>query len=153
MPRQARTRGPRLVSLNWDQRHTFNLIMGVARPGSYNISGVLKVVSGQPYTPVIAAGFGQGLDTNSERKPSAVVFDLRAEKIVKLAGMRTGFFIRGLNLFDEQFFNGSVFTSTGSPYYSRFPEADAVALSDPSRFIPPRRIEFGIRFGTAPGEG
>jgi hypothetical protein len=115
---------------------------------TYNVSGVLKAVSGQPYTPVIESGFGQGLDTNSGRKPSAMVFDLRAERGVTLAGTRAGLFVRGLNLLDSRFFNGPVYESTGSPYYSRFPEADAVALTNPYRFLAPRRIEFGIRFGS-----
>jgi hypothetical protein len=110
-------------------------------------------VSGQPYTPVIEAGFGQGLDTNSGRKPSAVIFDLRAEKQVSLGPIGFGLFARGLNLFDARYFNGFVFTSTGSPYYTRFPEADVVTLNDPTRFIPPRRVEFGIRFGPAPAGG
>ena len=52
-----------------------------------------------------------------------------------------------MNLFDARFFNGAVFQSTGSPYYSRFPESDKVALADPTRFYPPRRIEFGLRLG------
>jgi outer membrane receptor protein involved in Fe transport len=138
---------PRLVALNWDQRHTFNLTVGMTTP-TYNVSGVLKAVSGQPYTPVIESGFGQGLDTNSGRKPSAMVFDLRAERGVTLAGTRAGLFVRGLNLLDSRFFNGPVYESTGSPYYSRFPEADAVALTNPYRFLAPRRIEFGIRFGS-----
>jgi hypothetical protein len=56
--------------------------------------------------------------------------------------------VRAFNVFDTRYFNGAVFNSTGSPYYSRFPTADAVALEDPTRFYPPRRLEVGIRFGS-----
>ena len=48
-----------------------------------------------------------------------------------------GVFVRVFNLFDTRYFNGAVFASTGSPYYSRFPAADGVALADPTRFYRP----------------
>jgi hypothetical protein len=95
---------------------------------------------------VLESGFGYGLETNSGRKPSAVLVDLRAEKILSIA-RDTGIFLRVFNLFDQRFFNGAVFASTGSPYYSRFPETDRVALADPTRYFAPRRIELGFRLG------
>ena len=54
-------------------------------------------------------------------------------------------FLRVFNLFDTMFYNGFVFDSTGSPYYSRFPETDKVILADPTRFYSPRRIELGFQ--------
>jgi hypothetical protein len=76
--------------------------------------------------------------------------DLRMEKQLGSRLRHAALFARVFNLTDAKFFNGSVFSSTGSPYYSRFPEADAVALADPTRFYAPRRIELGVRLG---GEG
>ncbi|MCA9752671.1 MAG: TonB-dependent receptor, partial [Gemmatimonadetes bacterium] len=152
-PRETATRAeagedprPRLIPLNWDQRHTLNLTGSWNDAGPYNVSTVIRAVSGQPYTPVITAGFGGGLDTNSGRKPVGVDVDLRAERRVEIAGEGMNVFFRVFNVFDGRFFNGAVYPSTGSPYYSRFPEADAVSLGTPTRFEAPRRIEFGLRW-------
>jgi outer membrane receptor protein involved in Fe transport len=153
-PRETATRAeagedptPRLIPFNWDQRHSLNLTVALMKPGSYTASLILRAVSGQPYTPQIEAGFGSALDANSGRKPSAVSVDLRADKTISALGQNVKVFCRVLNLFDEPYFNGSVFPSTGSPYYSRFPEADRIALQDPTRFYAPRRLEFGLSLG------
>lgn len=155
-PRETATRAeagedpqPRLVPFNWDQRHTLNLSVALARPGVYSASAILRVASGQPYTPIIESGFGQGLDTNSGRKPPGVVLDLRVERNVGAAiGADAALFARAFNVFDARYFGGPVFNSTGSPFYSRFSEADETALLDPTRFYPPRRIEVGLRLGS-----
>jgi outer membrane receptor protein involved in Fe transport len=140
---------PRLVPFAWDQRHTFNLTAAISKPNDYSLSTVIKIVSGQPYTPLLDSGFGNGLETNSDNKPSALLIDLRAEKSLGFSGVRPSIFLRVFNLFDARYFNGAVFNSTGSPFYSRFPgSADQIALADPSRFYTPRRIELGIRFET-----
>lgn len=135
---------PRQVYFDWDQRHTLNLTATLAEPDNYVVSAVLKASSGQPYTPVLDTGFGFGMETNSGRKPGGFLVDLRAEKTVALAG-RAGVFMRMFNVFDTRFFNGAVYSSTGSPYYSRFPVTDRVALADPTRFYAPRRVEVGMR--------
>ena len=157
-PRETATRAeagedprPRLVPFNWDQRHTLNLTAALSSPGVYTASAILRVASGQPYTPVIESGFGQGLDTNSGRKPAGVLLDLRGERAVgNWFGSHVHFFGRVLNVLDSRYFNGSVFASTGSPYYSRFSEPDKTTLADPTRFHPPRRIEIGLRLGSEP---
>jgi hypothetical protein len=133
------------VPFNWDQRHTLNLTASLSKPGNYSVSSVIKAASGQPYTPVLEAGFGQGLNTNSGRKPSGILVDLRAAKNLGPEG-RFNLFLRVFNLFDTRFYNGFVFNSTGSPDYSRFPEPDRVALENPTRFFPPRRLEIGLQF-------
>lgn len=135
---------PRLIPFNWDQRHTLNITAVLSKPGNYSISTVIKAASGQPFTPVLESGFGHGLETNSGRKPSGILVDLRASKTLGSKG-RFNLFTRVFNLFDTRFFNGFVFDSTGSPDYSRFPEPDRVALANPTRFFPPRRIEFGLQ--------
>ncbi|MBD3334018.1 MAG: TonB-dependent receptor [Candidatus Eisenbacteria bacterium] len=136
---------PRLIPLDWDQRHTLNLTVSLVEPGAYAASAILRVASGQPYTPIIESGFGHGLDQNSGRKPSSAIIDLRAERQLGIQwGADTRLFARVFNLFDTRFFNGPVFNSTGSPYYSRFTEANRVALADPTRYYPPRRVEVGL---------
>jgi hypothetical protein len=92
------------------------------------------------------------LEANSDRKPSFVLMDMRAEKIFQLAGMNTSLFARVFNLLDTRFAIGSVdgvrydfvFNNTGSPDYSLNPTADRAKLSDPNRYYPPRRIEIGF---------
>ncbi|MEP7028630.1 MAG: TonB-dependent receptor [Candidatus Eisenbacteria bacterium] len=160
-PRETATRAsngedprPREIPFNWDQRHTLNLTSSYGKSGSYLLSTIVRVVSGQPYTPAVDAGFGNGLEANSGRKPASLLEDLRAEKDLSLGRMPAHAFVRVFNLFDQRFFNGGVFATSGSPYYSRF-ETDAPLLADPTRYYAPRRIEVGIRLagGGAKGGG
>jgi outer membrane receptor for ferrienterochelin and colicin len=160
-PRETATRAaanedprPRLVPFNWDQRHTLNMTLAYNDRRGFSTSAVLRAGSGQPYTPVIESGFGNGLEANSGRKPTATTIDVRAEKSTRFSGLDIGLFGRIFNLTDSRYFNGFVFGSTGSPYYSRFPAADAVALKDPTRYYGPRRIEIGLKFspGSDPNE-
>ncbi len=134
---------PRLAPFNWDQRHTLNLTAALAAGAGLNISTVVRLVSGQPYTPVIERGYGGGLDTNSATKPGGMLVDLRAEREF---GDGASAFLRVFNAFDTRYFNGGIFADTGSPYYSRFPDLDRATLANPTRFYPPRRIEIGVRF-------
>jgi hypothetical protein len=53
-------------------------------------------------------------------------------------------FGRVLNAMDTRFFNGFVFGSTGSPYYSSDVATDRGQLADPTRYYGPRRVEVGI---------
>ncbi|MFB3910186.1 MAG: TonB-dependent receptor domain-containing protein [Candidatus Eisenbacteria bacterium] len=151
-PRETATRAsagedprPRQIPLNWDQRHTLNITATLSEPNLYTASAVLRIGSGQPYTPVLEQAYGYGLEANSGRKPAGMTVDLRAERSFTFSNMDVGLFGRVFNLFDTRYWNGPVFGSTGSPYYSRFPEADKVQLADPTRFFAPRRIEIGLR--------
>jgi hypothetical protein len=147
-PRETATRAsagedprPREIPFNWDQRHTLNVSAWLSRPDDFNVSAILRVASGQPYTPNIETAFGYGLGQNSGRKPPAVQLDLRGEKTLSRGGYRPQVFVRLINVFDARYFNGFVFESTGSPYYSR----DPLTIQDPNRFHGPRRIELGVR--------
>ncbi len=135
---------PRSVPFNWDQRHTLNVTVTLAKPDKFNVSTIVHVSSGQPYTPLLTAGFGGGLETNSGRKPNTLIIDVRAEKQLRLFSCGATGFARIFNLLDTRFDNGFVFTSSGDPYYSRFPTADRGSLGDPTRFYGPRRIELGL---------
>src|SRR5437867_1923555 len=42
---------PRNVVFDWDQRHTVNLTVTLAKPDNFNLSGAFRAVTGQPYTP------------------------------------------------------------------------------------------------------
>lgn len=157
-PRETQTRAaagedprPRQIPFNWDQRHTVNLTASVSQPGQYTLAAIVKAGSGQPYTPRVTGGFGSGLEANTGRKPSFLIIDLRAEKSLPVGGVRAGVFARVFNLLDTRFANGTVFETTGSPYYSRFPDADRAQLGDPTRYYAPRRIEVGINLAAAGG--
>jgi outer membrane receptor protein involved in Fe transport len=135
---------PRLVPLNWDQRHTLNATLSTVLLRDISASFILRLASGQPYTPVTEVTFGHGLETNSGRKPVSTSMDLRAEKNFACGDYNIGLFGRVFNVFDTRFFNGRVYDSTGSPYYSRS-RSDRFALADPTQFYAPRRIEIGIK--------
>ncbi len=143
---------PSVAAFDWDQRHTINTTFALAKPAAYSASAILRLASGQPYTPVLNAGFGNGLERNSGRKPVGLIVDVRAEREFRSGRRRIAAFGRVFNLFDARFFNGGVFATTGSPYYSRFPEPDRVALQDPTRFYAPRRIELGLTLGSGGGQ-
>ena len=135
---------PRNVVFDWDQRHTVNLTVTLAKPDNFNLSGVFRAVSGQPYTPVSEAYL---IEKNSGRKPGAFLTDLRAEKLLGSPGFGLRAFWTVFNLFDMRFFNGAVFANSGSPYYSRTNTTDdQKALADPTRYYGPRRIEVGLRW-------
>ncbi len=151
-PRETATRAsagedprPRQIPFDWDQRHTLNMTISLAKPGDFSMSTVIRAVSGQPYTPQIETGFGYGLEDNSGRKPSSVLVDLRAEKRLGGGfGLYPRLFARVFNAFDSRYFNGFVFPTTGSPYYSRVPQT----VDDPSRYYPARRVELGVKLGS-----
>ncbi len=150
-PRETATRAaagedprPRSIPLNWDQRHTLNLTANLARPDDFAASTIVRIGSGQPYTPNVVGGFGYGQEANSGRKPAGAVVDLRGEKTLRAGGAPFRAFLRIFNLFDTRYFNGAVFATTGSPYYSLNPAGDQFALSNPSLFYSSRRIEFGL---------
>jgi outer membrane receptor for ferrienterochelin and colicin len=138
---------PRQIPLGWDQRHTFNMTASAELGRGSLVSTILRVASGQPYTPQLDAGFGNGLGTNSGRKAAGMLIDLRAEHSLEWSRMNLSLFGRVFNLFDTRFFNGMVFNSTGSPDYSRFTETDKYTLANPLRYYTPRRIEIGLRLG------
>jgi outer membrane receptor protein involved in Fe transport len=140
---------PRQVPLNWDQLHTLNFTMQLSEPRNWSVSSIMRYGSGQPYTPAIGSGFGSQIETNSGRKPNGLLVDLRADKTFELGGVGMNVFLRVFNLFDARFFNGMVFSTTGSPDYSLQPATDRNTLADPTRYYEPRRVELGIALSSS----
>ncbi len=158
-PRETQTRAaagedprPRQVPFNWDQRHTLNVTLSWSRDDAYNVAAIVRAGSGQPYTPAIGTGFGNGLEDNSARKPGFAYLDLRAEKDLRWGRTPFNVFARVFNVFDQRFVNGGVFATTGSPYYSRF-ATDLPTIETPTRYFAPRRIEVGFSLASAPRKG
>lgn len=157
-PRETATRAsagqdprPRQIPFNWDQRHTLNLTVSFARAEDFNLSAILRMGSGQPYTPANATESAAGYDiANTSRKPSGSTLDLRGEKTSQVFGQRARWFARVFNALDSRFFNGFVFSNSGSPYYSSvLGLSERAQLEDPTRFLGPRRIEIGVSLGGA----
>jgi outer membrane receptor protein involved in Fe transport len=140
---------PRSVPFDWDERHTLNLTLALSRADIFNISSIIRMSTGQPYTPAISTGFLGSLETNSGRKPSTLVVDLRGDRKLTIGGLGTKGFARVFNLFDTRFDNGFVFASTGDPYYTSNPGSDRGTLLDPTRYYGPRRIEIGLTLNVA----
>ncbi|WP_420456678.1 TonB-dependent receptor [Rubrivirga sp.] len=136
---------PRVSPFDWDQRHTLNATAILSEPDNYNVTGILRMGSGRPYTPSLGTGFGANLENNSGRKDLSVVVDLRAEKALTFAGLSSTAFVRVFNVFDSYYQNGAVYSDTGSPFYTLNPERQL--NPDPRRFAEPRRIEVGISLG------
>lgn len=137
---------PRDLPFNWDQRHTINLSTIYSLEDDFSISAIFRFGSGQPYTPEIGSGFGAAQETNSGRKDPYFLLDFRTEKYFDFNFLNLSLFARVINVLNTHYVNGFVFNSTGSPDYTLTPSANRSALSDPSRFYEPRRIEFGISF-------
>ena len=73
-----------------------------------------------------------------------LVVDLRGEKSLRILGLPATGFARVFNLTDTRYSNGFIFNTSGSPYYSRFPNKDYAKLADPTRYYAPRRLEVGL---------
>lgn len=150
-PRETATRAaagedprPRQVPLDWDQRHALNLSLQLSEAQNYAVSLIMRLASGQPYTPALTPGFGGSIEPNSGRKPLGMLVDLRAEKVFSIFDLRMSAFARVFNLLDAKFYNGFVFSDTGSPEYSSIPGLVLAQLANPTRFYQPRRIEIGL---------
>ena len=137
---------PRQVPFTWDQLHTLNASATVSKAGDFNVTAILRYGTGQPYTPTVLSRLGANLETNSARKATFLIIDLRGEKSFTLFGTSMSVFARVFNLLDEHAVNGFVFTDTGSPYYTLNVAGNAALLTDPSRFYQPRRFEIGLSF-------
>lgn len=133
---------PRVAPFDWDQRHTLNATAIVSEPDNYNVTGILRMGTGRPYTPSLGTGFGANLEPNSGRKDFSVIVDLRAEKVLDFGPAGATAFVRVFNLFDSYYQNGFVYADTGSPFYTLNPQTQL--NPDPTRFADPRRIEIGI---------
>jgi outer membrane receptor protein involved in Fe transport len=135
---------PRQIPFNWDQRHTLNATIQLSQPDNYSTSVIMRYGSGQPYTPSIGLGLSNQIEPNSGRKQDVFLVDLRLEKYFTISNWQLSVFARVFNLFNTTFFNGFVFSNTGSPDYSLTPITDQNTLANPTRYYAPRRIEIGV---------
>jgi len=135
---------PRDIPFTWDQRHTLNITAVYQVPDNFSISTIIRFNSGQPYTPQLGVGFQTEEERNSGRKPSYATVDLRAEKYFDSQIAFISVFLRVINLFNQDYANGFVYSDTGLP--NRSLTIRPGETLDPNRLNPPRRIEFGFSF-------
>jgi outer membrane receptor protein involved in Fe transport len=91
------------LPLDWDQRHTFNATVGVARAGDWSATTVYQYSSGLPWTPFYRFERRQDpLLENSRRFPPQHIINFRGEKYFKVYGQDLRLFFDGRNLLDEQ---------------------------------------------------
>jgi outer membrane receptor protein involved in Fe transport len=95
---------PRLIPLNWDQRHTMNLNLGYNTPNlNVTLSGYFG--SGMAYTfePILGSSLSRvNLYPNNSKRPSTFSVDLFAQyKLGVLWGTRLKMTLNVYNLFDK----------------------------------------------------
>lgn len=152
-----------LIPLNWDQRHTLNAQL-IAKWRNWTASLVGKYKTGLPYTPSFAKAEVVGgtalssLPENSSRRPVIQSVDLYLTKNFDVGGLDMTFFAYVYNLFDNRAAT-VVFSDTGSPTYTTYPNPAEVAYSPvrissvqdlynrPEWFISPRQVQIGLSLG------
>lgn len=144
----------KIISLDWDQRHTLNITASYSVPGDWGLSVVMQYGSGTPYTPRQSKNIGTLL-INSEKKPSIFNVDLRLYKDIKFKFFTFSLFARIYNLFDIKNAYG-VYNDTGRPdftldYLSALKQQPVQLVNplgewftNPTFYSEPRRIEFGL---------
>jgi outer membrane receptor protein involved in Fe transport len=91
------------LPLDWDQRHTFNATVTLARTGDWSATTVYQYGSGLPWTPFFRFEKKQDpLLENSRRYPSSHTINFRGEKYFKIYGQDLRLFFDGRNLLDEK---------------------------------------------------
>lgn len=91
------------LPLDWDQRHTFNATVSIARAGDWSATTVYQYTSGLPWTPFFRFERRQDpLDENSRRFPQQHLVNFRGEKYFKIYGQDLRLFFDGRNLLDEK---------------------------------------------------
>ena len=91
------------LPLDWDQRHTFNTTLTLARTGDWQATTVYQYGSGLPWTPTFR--FEKRADPlleNSRRYPATHIINFRGEKYFKVYDQDLRLFFDGRNLLDEE---------------------------------------------------
>ena len=93
---------------DFDQRHNLTIVASYKLPGGWQIGGRLRLVSGQPYTPVVGSIEYDGMFSpiygpyNSARFPPFHQLDLRVDKRWVLRRASVLVFLDVLNVYNRQ---------------------------------------------------
>lgn len=140
----------RVVTLDWDQLHTLNLVVDVNTGNlrniltrDWNLSLIANYGSGLPYTAENTQGLRVG-EINGERLPPSFNMDLYLTKTLPLKMMENArVFLEVSNLFNTLTVL-EVHRTTGLPDYSLFPEMTYDGINNPGFYGPPRQIRLGV---------
>jgi outer membrane receptor protein involved in Fe transport len=143
-----------VVSLDWDQRHTFNVQLNVGNPGDWLVGFIYRYGSGWPYTEDVKLSKGVRFE-NGGIKPSWNSVDLKIEKIFNVGNVNISAFLWIYNMFDilnEE----DVYSTTGRANVDLDTQlaGDIVGLNsidqyvnNPDFYSTPREIRLGLIFG------
>jgi outer membrane receptor protein involved in Fe transport len=94
------------LPLDWDQRHTANLLLRLAEPGVWSTSFTFSYGSGLPWTP--EDRFAKRQDPmleNSMRLPSTYDLTVQFERNINFYGKRLSLQLQGFNLINQDVVN------------------------------------------------
>lgn len=150
-----------ILPLDWDQRHTVNLVVNVGEPNDWGVSFLGRYGSGLPYSPtsVEELQLPDREFKNSDRKPSRYSLDFKAQKNFQIGSVVLNVFLQVDNVFDHLNEN-YVYSTTGrATRNARLPYDEKIQRqmleqggqftmaewdNRPGWFSPPRRIRFGV---------
>lgn len=143
------------IALDWDQRSTLNFSLSTGTPGNWNVTFVGKYGSGTPYTADIRFTGVNVNFRNNRIKPVSLIFDLRADKTITIAGTKIQGFLWVQNIFDR-LNEWSVYGSSGRANLDLNTQfaGDIIGLNtlddfvnNPTFYSPPRQIRLGFSVG------
>jgi outer membrane receptor protein involved in Fe transport len=143
-----------LISLDWDQTHTFNTTVTYASRAQWGGSIIMRFGSGLPFTPRQTDNIARLL-LNSQRRPQFFNIDMNIYKDFKLGFVQVSLWSRIINLFDIRN-QVNVYNDSGR---ADFTIDEIIARNtnppelinsigeyyhNPSFYSEPRRIEIGL---------
>lgn len=150
-----------ILPLDWDQRHTLNVIVNFQQAGDWSVSILSSLSSGNPYSPTFIDKFN--LPTieykNGADKPSSWDVSLKAKKNFTIGGLNYIVFLKIDNLFDHLNQNSVYSTSGNAEYNARLLANKALVVQQleqegvfnlkeidnhPEWYSSPRKIQLGI---------
>jgi outer membrane receptor protein involved in Fe transport len=150
-----------ILPLDWDQRHTLNVIVSFQQPGDWSLSILSSLSSGNPYSPTfIDKSYLPAIEyKNSSFKPSSWDVSLKAKKNFSFGGINYMVFLKIDNLFDH-LNQSTVYSSSGTAdYNARLLANKALVVAQleqegvfnlheidnhPEYYSSPRKIQVGV---------
>lgn len=160
------------LPLNWDQRHTLNIMFLLAKTKVWSASFSFSYGSGFPWTPVDRYAKRQDpMLENSERLPGTYSLDIQLERNIDIYGKRLSLQLQGFNVMNQDvvvapgggginpgMINGAGYggtshlTETGKFGAALLQDADGngvdefIPFTDPRTFGQHRLFRFGIGY-------
>jgi len=151
----------KVLSLDWDQRHTINAYINFIQPDDWSLGLVGYYNSGTPFSPTFTGRYdiAEREYRNSDFKPTRWSVDLKAQKNVNIFGVDAIVFLKIDNLIDH-LNHETVFASTGkADQKAELPEEKQVLLDEilgeghftydevtfsPYFYSDPRKVQLGL---------